>query len=57
MDFIKSEISSESETYLVSCDSDHEKIIVKEEENSVLSFTVQKADNEVDDALSHYILL
>lgn len=56
MDFIKAEISSDSETCLTSCDSDHEKISVKEEEESVLTFRVQKADNEVDDVVSHYIL-
>ena len=56
MDFVKAEISSDSETCLTSCDSDHEKISVKEEEESVLTLRVQKADNEVDDAVSHYIL-
>jgi hypothetical protein len=56
MDFIKAEISSDSEACLTSCDSDHEQISVKEEEESVLTFPVQKADKEVDDAVSHYIL-
>ena len=56
MDFIKAEISSDSEACLTSCDSDHERISVKEEEESVLTFPVQKVDNEVDDAVSHYIL-
>lgn len=56
MDFIKAEISSDSEACLTSCDSDHEQISVKEEEESVLTFPVQKADNEVDDTVSRYIL-
>lgn len=56
MDFIKAEISSDSEACLTSCDNDLEKISVKEEEESVLTFPVQKADNEVDDAVSRYIL-
>lgn len=55
-DFIKAEISSDSEACLTSCDNDLEKISVKEEEESVLTFPVQKADNEVDDAVSRYIL-
>ena len=55
MDFIKAEISSGSEACLTSCDSDHEKISVKEEEESVLTYPVQKAVDEVDDAVSHYI--
>jgi len=56
MDFIKAEISSDSEACLTCCNSDHEKISVKEEEESMLTFPVQNADNEVDDAVSHYIL-
>jgi hypothetical protein len=49
MDFIKSEPSSDSETCLTSCDSDHEKISVKEDKDSVLTtIPVQKADNEVN---------
>jgi len=56
MDFIKAEISPDSEACLTSCDSDHEKISVKKEEESILTFPVQNADNEVDDAVSHYIL-
>jgi hypothetical protein len=55
MDFIKAEISSDSETCLTSCDSDHEKISAKEEEGS-LTLPVQKPDNEVNDAVSPYIL-
>lgn len=61
-DFIKSEPSSNIETCLIPCDSDHEKISIKEEKDSVVTFPVQKADNEVDDTLSftycgtHFIL-
>jgi hypothetical protein len=55
MDFIKAEISSDSETCLTSCDSDHEKISAKEEEDS-LTLPVQKPDNEVNNAVSPYIL-
>jgi hypothetical protein len=54
MDFIKAEISSDSEACLTSCDSDHEQINVKEDEECVLTFPVQKADNEVDDAVPLY---
>lgn len=56
MDFIKAEIRSDSEACLTSCDGDHEKISLKEEEESMLTFPVQNADNEVDDAVSCYIL-
>jgi hypothetical protein len=42
MDFFKSESSS--------CDSDHEKITMKEENDSMLrAFPIEKTDNEVND--------
>jgi hypothetical protein len=50
LDFIKSEPSSNREMCLTSCGSDHEKISMKEENDSMLStFPIKKADNEVND--------
>lgn len=50
LDFLKSEPSSNREMCHTSCDSDHEKITVKEENDSMLrAFQIEKTDNEVSD--------
>jgi hypothetical protein len=50
LDFLKSESSSDSEMCLTSCDSDYEKITMKEENDSMLrAFPIKNADNEVND--------
>jgi hypothetical protein len=50
MDFIKSEPCSNREMCHTSCDSDHEKITMREENDSILrEFPMKKTNNEVND--------
>jgi len=50
LDFFKSEPSSNREMCQTSCNSDHEKITMKEENDSMLrAFTIEKTENEVND--------
>ena len=50
LDFIKSEPSSNREMCHTSCDSNHEKITMREENDSMLrKFPIKKTNNEVND--------
>jgi hypothetical protein len=50
MDFFKSEPSPKREMCHTSCDSDHEKITMQEENDPMFrAFPIEKTDNEVND--------